>query len=179
MAKRAEHGFRHTAMIHSNNVRNMTKMGKAMDTTLFVKNGPCMAGLGLGGEGYIVVLDRHADRRRRDHAADVHPRAPLHDGRRLADPGEMMRRNAYSAASWVSATATVKHPSMEGAKLLLVMALQADGRTHRGRSDPGGRYAGRRAGRDGDDHQRRHQGTRELLQSDNTPVRWAVLGIPD
>ena len=39
-------------MIHSNNVRNMTKMGKAVDTTLFVKNGPSMAGLGLGGEGY-------------------------------------------------------------------------------------------------------------------------------
>jgi len=52
-AKRSEHGFRHTAMIHSNNVRNMTKMGKAMDTTLFVKNGPSMAGLGLGGEGYL------------------------------------------------------------------------------------------------------------------------------
>ena len=51
-ARRSEHGFRHTAIIHSNNVHNMTKMGKAMDTTLFVKNGPCMAGLGLGGEGY-------------------------------------------------------------------------------------------------------------------------------
>ena len=53
MAHRSEHGFRHTAMIHSNNVRNMTKMGKRMDTTLFVKNGPSMAGLGLGGEGYL------------------------------------------------------------------------------------------------------------------------------
>lgn len=52
MALRSEHGFRHTAIIHSNNVRNMTKMGKAMDTTLFVKNGPSMAALGLGGEGY-------------------------------------------------------------------------------------------------------------------------------
>jgi aldehyde dehydrogenase len=52
MARRAEHGFHHTAIIHSNNVTNMTKMGKALDTTLFVKNGPCMAGLGLGGEGY-------------------------------------------------------------------------------------------------------------------------------
>ena len=31
-----------------------------------------------------------------------------------------------------SATATVKHPSMEGWKLLLVMALQADGRTVEG-----------------------------------------------
>lgn len=52
-AKFYEHGFRHTAIIHSNNVRNMTHMGRVMDTTLFVKNGPCMASLGLGGEGYL------------------------------------------------------------------------------------------------------------------------------
>jgi aldehyde dehydrogenase len=52
-AKFYEHGFRHTAIIHSTNVSNMTKMGRAMDTTLFVKNGPCMASLGLGGEGYL------------------------------------------------------------------------------------------------------------------------------
>jgi aldehyde dehydrogenase len=52
-AKHYEHGYRHTSIIHSNNVRNMTKMGRAMDTTLFVKNGPCMASLGLGGEGYL------------------------------------------------------------------------------------------------------------------------------
>src|SRR5262245_52175021 len=52
-AKEAEHSFRHTSIIHSNNVRNMTKMGRVMDTTLFVKNGPCMASLGLGGEGYL------------------------------------------------------------------------------------------------------------------------------
>lgn len=52
-AKHYEHGFRHTSIIHSNNVRNMTKMGRALDTTLFVKNGPCMASLGLGGEGYL------------------------------------------------------------------------------------------------------------------------------
>ncbi len=52
-AKEAEHGFHHTAIIHSMNVNNMTKMGRAMDTTLFVKNGPSMAGLGLGGEGYV------------------------------------------------------------------------------------------------------------------------------
>ncbi len=52
-AKHYEHGFRHTSIIHSNNVRNMTRMGRTMDTTLFVKNGPCMAALGLGGEGYL------------------------------------------------------------------------------------------------------------------------------
>jgi len=52
MAVRSEHGFRHTAIIHSHNVVHMTKMGKAVDTTLFIKNGPSMAGLGVGGEGY-------------------------------------------------------------------------------------------------------------------------------
>jgi aldehyde dehydrogenase len=53
MALEHEHGFRHTSLIHSRDVHAMTKMGKAMDTTLFIKNGPCMAGLGLGGEGYL------------------------------------------------------------------------------------------------------------------------------
>ena len=52
-AKHYEHGFRHTAIIHSNNVRNMTRMGRLLDTTLFVKNGPSFAALGLGGEGYL------------------------------------------------------------------------------------------------------------------------------
>lgn len=53
MAKHYEHGFRHTAMIHSRNVHNMTKMGRELDTTLYVKNGPSMSSLGLGGEGYL------------------------------------------------------------------------------------------------------------------------------
>ncbi|MCO6457263.1 MAG: aldehyde dehydrogenase EutE [Pirellulaceae bacterium] len=52
-AQHYEHGFRHTSIIHSNNVRNMSRMGRIMDTTLFVKNGPSMAALGLGGEGYL------------------------------------------------------------------------------------------------------------------------------
>lgn len=53
MAYESEHGFGHTAIIHSRNVHHMTVMGRLMNTTLFVKNGPCMAGLGLGGEGYL------------------------------------------------------------------------------------------------------------------------------
>jgi len=48
----AEHGFKHTSIIHSRLVDHMTYMGKAMDTTLFVKNGPSLAGNGAGGEGY-------------------------------------------------------------------------------------------------------------------------------
>lgn len=53
MALKYEHGFRHTSLIHSRNVRHLTIMGREMDTTLYIKNGPCMAGLGLGGEGYL------------------------------------------------------------------------------------------------------------------------------
>lgn len=52
-ALEAEHGYKHTSMIHSHDVENMTAMARALDTTIFVKNGPCMAGLGLGGEGYL------------------------------------------------------------------------------------------------------------------------------
>jgi aldehyde dehydrogenase len=52
MAVRFEHGFGHTAIIWSQTVSHMTKMGKAVNTTLFIKNGPCMAGLGGGGEGF-------------------------------------------------------------------------------------------------------------------------------
>ena len=53
LAKKYEHGYRHTAIIHSRNVRNMTIMGREMDTTMYIKNGPCMAGLGSGGEGFL------------------------------------------------------------------------------------------------------------------------------
>jgi aldehyde dehydrogenase len=53
LSKLAEHNYKHTAIIHSHDVENITAMARALDTTLFVKNGPCMAGLGLGGEGYL------------------------------------------------------------------------------------------------------------------------------
>ena len=52
-ALEAEHGYKHTSIIHSHDVENMTAMARALDTTIFVKNGSCMAGLGLGGEGYL------------------------------------------------------------------------------------------------------------------------------
>lgn len=52
LAIKHEHGFGHTAIIHSNNLANITRMGRVMNTTLFVVNGPCTAALGAGGEGY-------------------------------------------------------------------------------------------------------------------------------
>jgi aldehyde dehydrogenase len=53
LAKKYEHGFKHTSVIHSRNVETITRMGREMDTTLFVQNGPSTAGLGSGGEGYL------------------------------------------------------------------------------------------------------------------------------
>jgi len=53
LAKKYEHGFKHTAIIHSRNVDTITRMGREMDTTVYVQNGPCMAGNGGGGEGYM------------------------------------------------------------------------------------------------------------------------------
>ena len=53
LAKSSEHGYGHTAILHSRDTTVMTKMGKAMDCTIFVVNGPSVAGLGLGGEGYL------------------------------------------------------------------------------------------------------------------------------
>ncbi len=53
LAKKYEHGFKHTAVIHSRNLETITRMGRELDTSLFVQNGPSMASLGVGGEGYL------------------------------------------------------------------------------------------------------------------------------
>jgi aldehyde dehydrogenase len=52
LAKKVEHGFRHTAIMHSKNLDNLSRMAREMDCSIFVKNGPSFAGVGYGGEGY-------------------------------------------------------------------------------------------------------------------------------
>lgn len=52
LAKKVEHGFGHTAVMHSTNITRLSKMARYINTTIFVKNGPAYAGLGFGGEGY-------------------------------------------------------------------------------------------------------------------------------
>lgn len=54
LAVRVEHGNRHTATMHSKNVDNMTRLARAIETTVFVKNGPSFAGIGVGGEGFTT-----------------------------------------------------------------------------------------------------------------------------
>ncbi|MCB9455231.1 MAG: aldehyde dehydrogenase EutE [Anaerolineaceae bacterium] len=52
LAVESEHGFRHTAVMHSKHVDHMTHMARAIDCSIFVKNGPSIAGLGANGEGF-------------------------------------------------------------------------------------------------------------------------------
>lgn len=47
-----EAGRRHTASMHSHNITHLSRMAKEINCSLFVKNAPNYAGLGLGGEGY-------------------------------------------------------------------------------------------------------------------------------
>ncbi|WKV53008.1 aldehyde dehydrogenase family protein [Dickeya fangzhongdai] len=55
LAVRLENGCRHTAAMHSTNIRNLNRMANVINTSIFVKNGPCIAGLGLGGEGWTSM----------------------------------------------------------------------------------------------------------------------------
>ncbi|MEI7500286.1 MAG: aldehyde dehydrogenase family protein [Bacteroidota bacterium] len=52
LAVECEHGFRHTAIMHSLNIAKLSKMAKAMNCSIFIKNGPSYAGLGYGGAGF-------------------------------------------------------------------------------------------------------------------------------
>ena len=54
-AFRAERGCKHSAMIHSSNVHNMSKAARKLNTTIFVKNSSSFSGLGFDGEGYTTM----------------------------------------------------------------------------------------------------------------------------
>ena len=77
-----------------------------------------------------------------------------------------------------TATATVKHKSLVGWKLLVVKILAQDGQTPDGDPmlavDSHGATVGQRVMISSDG-----RGTRQLLEDNTTPVRWMVLGICD
>jgi aldehyde dehydrogenase len=52
-AVKAEHGYRHTAIMHTQNLETATRMARAMNTTLFILNAASPASLGVGGPGYF------------------------------------------------------------------------------------------------------------------------------
>ena len=52
LAHKAEHGYGHTAMIHSNNLDTITRFSRRLNTSIVVVNGSSMVGLGgMAGEG--------------------------------------------------------------------------------------------------------------------------------
>ena len=75
-AVRCEHANGHTAAMYSRNIEHLHRMACAINTSIFTKNAPTYAGLGLGGEGYTsftiasptgegMTTARHFSRRRR------------------------------------------------------------------------------------------------------------------
>lgn len=77
-----------------------------------------------------------------------------------------------------TATATVKHPSFRGQKLLIVQPLMADGKTPDTdpviAADAVGAGRGERVMITSDGRY-----VRELTKDDKTPIRWSVIGICD
>ncbi|MBN1270344.1 MAG: aldehyde dehydrogenase EutE [Kiritimatiellae bacterium] len=51
-AVKVEGGNRHTFVMHSKHLDHLSRMAKACNASIFVKNGRAQAGLGFGGEGY-------------------------------------------------------------------------------------------------------------------------------
>ena len=47
-----EHPRRHTFIMHSDNLSNLSRMARECNASIFVKNGPSQAGLGWKGEGF-------------------------------------------------------------------------------------------------------------------------------
>jgi acyl-CoA reductase-like NAD-dependent aldehyde dehydrogenase len=47
-----EGGRRHTAVMYSKHLDHLSRMAREINCSIFVKNGPSLAGLGFGGEGY-------------------------------------------------------------------------------------------------------------------------------
>lgn len=54
-AMAAEHGNRHTASMFSQNIANITRFAKQVETTIFVKNAATLAGVGYEGEGFSTM----------------------------------------------------------------------------------------------------------------------------
>ncbi len=54
LAVKVEHGYHHTATMHSKNLDNLHLMAGRCNCSIFVKNGPSYAGLGMCGEGFAT-----------------------------------------------------------------------------------------------------------------------------
>src|SRR5262249_45699604 len=119
-------------------------------------------------------LDRDANGRGRDDAADVHPAAAFDDGQQHAYP---VRPPMQLAQVVGHATSTVKHATLNGWRLLVVQAFTLDGKPA-GEPvlaiDTLGAALGARVIVTTDAVQ-----VRELVGARNSPLRYSVMGLSD
>lgn len=54
LAIAAERGNKHTAVMYSKNLDNLSRMAREVDCSIFTKNGPSFTGLGYDGEGFCA-----------------------------------------------------------------------------------------------------------------------------
>ena len=90
LAVLAEGGRHHTACMHSKNVDNMTKFAQAVKTTIFVKNGSSLNGVGYMGEGHFTATI--ADNREGLPQPNLYPRPTMCPGRRIQPARIISRR---------------------------------------------------------------------------------------
>jgi len=170
LAIESEHGYRHTAIIHSQNMQTVTKFGRRAATTLFVVNGASPAGLGLGGQGYLSYKRGDPHGRRNYFTPDFHTLSPGDDLRRIEDDLTMQLGRVIGQA-----TSTVKHESLVGWRLLIVQPLN---NARQPEADPvlaidkfnGGVGQMVIVNSDG-------EGARACIGDKKSPVRWYVVGI--
>src|SRR5262249_10874154 len=147
-------------------------------------------GAGFGRRRVSEFLHRHADRRGRDDSADVHASATFNNRQQHANP---VMRNLPSPADGSGAgsegsvmqiarvvghaTSTVKHPTLNGWRVLVVQMLTADEKAD-GEPvlviDSLGAPHGGKVIVTTDAVQ-----VRELVGSKNSPIRYSVMGLAD
>ena len=134
LAKESEHGFGHTADLAL--ARHVGHVADGQDHGLhdFRDQRAVHGRAGLGRRGCALVFDRRPDRRGCDHAADVLPPAPdqrhRRDAIRLIASEKRDQGPTFMQLGRVigTATATVKHPTFQGERLLVVQLETPSGR---------------------------------------------------
>ncbi len=121
-AVKAEHGYRHTAIIHTQNLETATRMARAMNTTLFIQNAASPASLGVGGPGYFSHTIATPTGEGVTTPLTFTRERQMIVGQCTADYLIM-----FLARIEGTVVATVKHPTLGGCRLLLARRLEADG----------------------------------------------------
>ena len=173
---RAEHGYRHTAIIHTNNLETATRMAKAMNTTLFIHNAASPASLGVGGPGYFSHTIATPTGEGITTPLTFTRERQMVVWRRIADHLEARIHEMFLARIEGTVVATAKHPTLDGCRFLVARRLEADG-TAAAEPNVVVDWMGAARGEtvlvstDGD--------IARLKLGNNTPARMVVVGLVD